>query len=107
MPEKPSENEEEYFARMEIQRRLLQQSKQAQAVAEEEKTRLKELHFMHCPKCGTRLAEESLESVAVDVCPSCQGLWLDQGELGKIIDGQKGVLKAVRSLFSKSDTTPG
>ena len=103
MPEKRRENEEEYFKRLEMQRRLEHQAKQARAVADEERRRLKDLHFMHCPKCGTRLAEESLEGVAVDVCPSCQGLWLDNGELGKIIDGKKGVLHAVRGLFGKPD----
>ena len=101
MPIKPSENEEEYFARLEMERRLENQAKQARAVAEDERKRLKELHFMHCPKCGTRLSEESLESVAVEVCSNCHGLWLDEGELGKIIDGKKGVLHSVRSLFSK------
>jgi hypothetical protein len=95
-----SEKEEEYFARLEIKRRLEAEAKRAQALAEEDKKRLKELHYMHCPKCGTRLAEESLESVVVDVCPACHGLWLDDGELAKVSEGKKGVLGAIRGLFS-------
>jgi hypothetical protein len=100
MPGKPSENEEEYFAQLEIKRRLEAEAKRAAAMADGEKKRLKELHFMHCPKCGTRLAEETLEAVTVDVCPACHGLWLDDGELTKVIESKKGVLTAIRSLFS-------
>jgi hypothetical protein len=100
MPGQPSENEEEYFARLEIKRRLEVEAKRAHAQAEEEKKRLKELHFMHCPKCGTRLSEESLEKVTVDVCPVCHGIWLDDGELTKVIESKKGALAAIRGLFS-------
>jgi len=100
MPGQPSENEEEYFARLEIKRRLEVEAQRAHAQAEEEKKRLKELHFMHCPKCGTKLAEESLEKVTVDVCPVCHGIWLDDGELTKVIESKKSVLAAIRGLFS-------
>lgn len=47
MPVQPSDKEEEYFAQLEIKRRLEAQAKKAQALAEEEKKRLQELHFMH------------------------------------------------------------
>ena len=100
MPFQPSEQEEEYFAKLEMKRRLEEQAKRAQALAEEEKKRLKELHFMHCPKCGSSLNEESLEGVTVDVCPVCHGIWLDDGELVKVIESKKGVLTAIRGLFS-------
>ena len=61
MPVKPSKAEEEYFQQQEIKRRLQAQAQQAHALAAEEKKRLKELHFLHCPKCGTKLQEERLE----------------------------------------------
>ena len=100
MPVKPSEQEEEYFAKLEIQRRLQEQAKRAQALAEEEKKRLKELHFMHCPKCGTPLQEELLEGVAVDICPGCHGVWLDDGELAKLTEGGKSLFSFLRGVFS-------
>jgi RNA polymerase-binding transcription factor DksA len=100
MPGQPSENEEEYFARLEIKRRLEAEAKRALAQAEEEKKRLKDLHFMHCPKCGNALSPESLEKVTVDVCPVCHGIWLDDGELTKVIESKRGVLGAIRGLFS-------
>jgi Zn-finger nucleic acid-binding protein len=43
-----------------------------------------------CPHCKGRTLEKKLYSlgsgVIMDVCPKCQGLWLDHGELGKIRD---------------------
>ncbi|MFT4571819.1 MAG: hypothetical protein ACI8TX_000253 [Hyphomicrobiaceae bacterium] len=38
----------------------------------------------HCPRDGASLVEQKLESVSVDVCPTCNGIWLDQGELETI-----------------------
>ena len=100
MPVQPSEQEEEYFARIEMKRRLDAEAKKIQAMAQGEKARLKELHFMHCPKCGSQLQEETLQEVTVDVCPACHGIWLDDGELTKVVEGKKGVFAAIRGLFS-------
>ena len=100
MPVKPSEQEEEYFAKLEIQKRLQKQAEQAQALAEEEKKRLRELHYMRCPKCGTPLQEELLAGVAVDICPGCRGVWLDDGELAKLTEDNKGVFSFIRGVFS-------
>ena len=99
MIDKPSEPEAEYFARIEARKRLEAQVKRAAAVAIEEKLRLKDLHFMHCPKCGADLHEEILEGVSVDICPSCRGVFLDDGELMKLTERPKGVLSKVRGLF--------
>ena len=100
MPVKPSEKEDEYFAKLEIQRRLQTQAQKAQAVAEEEKKRLKDLHYLHCPKCGTQLEEAVMEGVAVDICAGCHGVWLDSGELEKLTTGQKKLFASLRDVFS-------
>lgn len=36
---------------------------------------------LQCPRCAATLHEGRIESVAVDPCPSCKGVWLDAGEL--------------------------
>ncbi len=42
---------------------------------------------MRCPVCETSdLAISSREGVEIDYCPQCRGVWLDRGELDKIID---------------------
>ena len=41
---------------------------------------------MKCPRCETTaLVEKDREGVVVDVCSQCRGLWLDRGELEKLI----------------------
>jgi len=42
---------------------------------------------MYCPTCTTTplvLAER--QGVEIDYCPHCRGVWLDRGELDKLLD---------------------
>lgn len=42
---------------------------------------------MKCPTCpSSDLAMTSREGVEIDYCPECRGVWLDRGELDKIIE---------------------
>jgi Zn-finger nucleic acid-binding protein len=40
---------------------------------------------MRCPSCGSRLVEVERSDVLIDACPTCRGVWLDRGELDKIL----------------------
>ena len=40
---------------------------------------------MRCPNCGARLVEVERSEILVDACPDCRGIWLDRGELDKIL----------------------
>ena len=40
---------------------------------------------MRCPTCEARLVEIERSDVLIDACPSCRGVWLDRGELDKIL----------------------
>lgn len=40
---------------------------------------------MRCPRCGSVLDERDREGVVVDACTACRGVWLDRGELEKVI----------------------
>jgi len=41
---------------------------------------------MFCPRCEvTTLVERTRAGVAIDTCPSCKGLWLDRGELDRLL----------------------
>ncbi len=66
--------------------------------AKAEKHRLKELHWMHCPKCGQTLATENCGTVEIDLCPNCKGLWLDANELETIV-ANAGKNKFFRSFL--------
>ena len=41
---------------------------------------------MHCPIDGTQLVMTDRSGVEIDYCPQCRGVWLDRGELDKIIE---------------------
>ena len=79
---KPSEKEEEYFVRMEFEKKKKIEEEKHKRLAEEEKERLKKLHYMQCPKCGMELIEIDYKGIKIDECSECEGIWLDAGELG-------------------------
>lgn len=41
---------------------------------------------MKCPNCDEVLVMTERQGVEIDYCPRCRGVWLDKGELDKIID---------------------
>lgn len=41
---------------------------------------------MKCPNCNETLVMAERHGVEIDYCPKCRGVWLDKGELDKIID---------------------
>lgn len=41
---------------------------------------------MKCPRCGEGLDMAERQGVEIDYCPDCRGVWLDRGELDKIIE---------------------
>jgi hypothetical protein len=69
--------EDRYFAQRD--RELIAKLAYAQE-AEQEET-IRQLARARCPRCGARLRQRPLHDVTIDECPSCQGLWLDKGEL--------------------------
>lgn len=41
---------------------------------------------MKCPRCNTNLALSITQGIEIDYCPDCRGVWLDSGELEKILE---------------------
>jgi Zn-finger nucleic acid-binding protein len=41
---------------------------------------------MNCPLDNTPLVMSERSGIEIDYCPQCRGMWLDRGELDKIID---------------------
>ena len=75
--EKPSRNEDEYFAKRDAELMRARLAEQAATEAAEERKR----HYMKCPKDGYDLETQTHHGVQVDVCGHCDGIWLDAGEL--------------------------
>ena len=40
---------------------------------------------MNCPHCNIPLSMADRSGIEIDFCPQCRGVWLDRGELDKII----------------------
>ena len=45
---------------------------------------------MNCPIDGTPLSLADRQGIEIDYCPQCRGVWLDRGELDKIIERSLG-----------------
>lgn len=41
---------------------------------------------MKCPNCNVNLVMTDRSGIEIDYCPDCRGVWLDRGELDKIIE---------------------
>jgi hypothetical protein len=97
--ERPSRNEDEYFAKQDAElikqmRARLDQDREAQE---------RKAHFMKCPKCGADLKEKEIGNVKVDVCADCGGMWLDAGEMELLRKMQQSgggnLFKGILDLF--------
>ena len=51
--------------------------------------------LMSCPTCDTAMQEVSRSGVQIDICPRCKGVWLDRGELEKLL----GQVRQVESQY--------
>ncbi len=81
MPDKPSKNEEEYFARRDADL-LRQQRATVQKTAAEAERRS---HHMKCPKCGYDLISGEWHGIQIDQCTHCHGIWFDAGEAESVL----------------------
>jgi ribosomal protein L31 len=68
--------ENEYFRRKEQE--IIEKMK-ARLLAENSKDSERS-----CPNCDGKLVETDYESVKIDICNRCHGVWLDAGELAQI-----------------------
>ncbi len=103
MTEKPSRNEEEYFARREAE--LLRQQRAAQHEAQTETERRS--HFMKCPKCGYDLITGEWHGIQIDQCTHCHGIWFDAGEAESLVQrNEPGVLGRALTSIMRGVTRP-
>lgn len=43
-------------------------------------------HGLLCPACKVDLVMADRQGIEIDYCPKCRGVWLDRGELDKIVE---------------------
>lgn len=96
---RPSASEEEYFARQEAELRRANALETQRQMEQAERERLKALHYLRCPKCGMALETVTLQGVQIDRCYSCNGTWLDEGELEQLARKEPGFLQQILGVF--------
>ncbi len=101
MKKDKKKQEEEYFARVEFDKRRKALKEKQGRIQQEERKRLKEEHWMQCPKCGMEMVEITFEDIHVDKCSECLGIFFDNGEIEQLIEKNKpGFLSRITSIFS-------
>jgi Zn-finger nucleic acid-binding protein len=53
---------------------------------------------MTCPHCDVNLLMTERQGVEIDYCPECRGVWLDRGELDKILERSHAEVAAVAPM---------
>ena len=98
-PGKPSQNENEYFARQDEEwKRARRAELNVERAAKDEAAR-----HLHCPRCEGHLVEREFHHVRVDVCQDCRGVWLDHGELELLAHvGKTELQKVIRAIDTLS-----
>ena len=96
-PGKPSDNENEYFAR-----RDAEWLKQQRAALDRERAAQASHQKMECPRCHGTLRVRDVEHVKIDICDTCHGTWLDAGELEMVLHlPRTELLRAVHDLNAR------
>jgi len=46
--------------------------------------------IIECPRCKIKMKQATRADVTIDYCGKCGGLWLDKGEMEKLLDIARG-----------------
>jgi uncharacterized protein len=58
---------------------------------------------MLCPLCQERLSVSERHGIEIDVCPRCRGVWLDRGELDKVLERDAAFTRGARDHWRDRD----
>jgi Zn-finger nucleic acid-binding protein len=60
---------------------------------------------MKCPACpDSNLLMTDRQGVEIDYCPACRGVWLDRGELDKLLTARQPLLHRRLSVWCKAES---
>jgi len=97
---KPTHDEDEYFARVEIEKRRNLAEKVRSEMAADDLAKLKKLHHMHCANCGFEMHPVIFKGVTIEQCPNCDGIFLKQSELDELAGKKESVISTILNLFN-------
>ncbi len=85
-------NEDQWFARNEeglLRQARREHEKRMQELGtrqrEGEERRLRELHYLKCPKCGHDMTVTKVDAIEIEQCGTCEGVFFDKGELNALL----------------------
>jgi Zn-finger nucleic acid-binding protein len=62
---------------------------------------------MKCPRCPDRVLDERVrEGVTVDTCPECRGIWLDRGELERLVSKLSRDYESEMERYPRPEPSP-
>ena len=61
---------------------------------------------MNCPSDGTTLLMSERQGIEIDYCPQCRGIWLDRGELDKILERAQAEAEAFTAQQTPQHQAP-
>lgn len=62
---------------------------------------------MKCPNCNVNLVMTDRSGIEIDYCPDCRGVWLDRGELDKIIErSSQNIINVQHDNYSDKQRYP-
>jgi len=96
---KPSQSEDEYFARLEVDKMKKLAKEFSEKHSQEDRKKLKELHYMHCPKCGMELRQFLFKGVELERCYHCEVVVLDGVEFEKLAGEEESLISSIVGLF--------
>lgn len=50
--------------------------------------------LLTCPNCNVGMTQASRSGVEIDICPQCRGVWLDRGELEKLLEPLRAEMRS-------------
>jgi len=94
--DKPSRNEDEYFAKQSADLIKAKRREAERAALDAERR----AHYMKCPKCGADLKTEAYHGIEIDRCLECGGMWLDAGEAEDLLRREdEGIINIFKSIM--------
>ena len=96
---KPSHEEEEYFAKIELEKKREFAEKVKAEKSVEELEELRKLHWRHCANCGFEMHSIVFKGITIDKCPHCGGVFLDPGELEQLAGSEDSLFARFVDIF--------
>jgi len=101
---KSSGTEDEYIAKEEAEKVKRLHDKLREETETRERAEIQASCYMKCPKCGYDLNEVVFRGINIDCCTSCDGVWLDEGELEKLAGSQdESIIGDILGFFKAGD----